>query len=166
MVEIPLYAPSGSGEHVYVTLERRGVTTRDVSRALGRLFGLREVDIGQAGLKDQRSIATQTFSLHAHQLAPEEAARRIEGELGWRVLSAARHANKLRTGHLIGNRFELCLRRVHADAPARAAAIAAELVRHGWPNFFGAQRFGSKGDNALRGARGESPTARARLRSR
>jgi tRNA pseudouridine13 synthase len=149
--ELPLYAPSGSGEHVYLCIEREGLTTRDVLHSLGKLFKLPSRAIGSAGMKDKQARTTQSFSLHLHQGEPDEIARRVHDELGLRVLSAARHANKLRLGHLLGNRFRVLLRGAHADALSRGQAIAARLEAQGLPNAFGPQRFGARGDNAERG---------------
>jgi tRNA pseudouridine13 synthase len=71
---------------------------------------------------------------------------------GWRVLSAERHVNKLRTGHLAGNRFTIVLRACGQDALARAQAVLGRLSALGVPNLFGPQRFGRRGDNASLGA--------------
>jgi tRNA pseudouridine13 synthase len=74
-------------------------------------------------------------------------------------LEAERHGNKLRTGHLAGNRFELLVREVPEAALAAAPGAAARFAREGFANRFGAQRFGREGDNAERGLallRGES----------
>jgi tRNA pseudouridine13 synthase len=101
-------------------------------------------------MKDKQARTTQSFSLHLHQGEPDEIARRVEGALGLRVLSAARHANKLRMGHLLGNRFRVLLRGALPEALERGQAIAAELARTGLPNAFGPQRFGAQGDNAER----------------
>ncbi|MBK7643891.1 MAG: tRNA pseudouridine(13) synthase TruD [Planctomycetes bacterium] len=148
--ELPLYLPSGSGEHVYLSIVREGATTKEIESALGRLFALPSRAIGTAGMKDKQARTTQTFSLHLHEGEPLELARRVEGELGLRVLSSARHANKLRMGHLLGNRFRVLLRDAHPEALTRAQAITDELSAHGLPNAFGPQRFGADGDNAER----------------
>jgi len=148
--ELPLYAPCGSGEHVYLSIEREGQTTRDLLHSLGKLFRLPSRAIGSAGMKDKHARATQSFSLHLHQGDPAELAARVEAELGLRVLSAARHENKLRMGHLLGNRFRVLLRDAQPDALARGQAIAALLTDGGLPNAFGPQRFGTHGDNAER----------------
>jgi tRNA pseudouridine13 synthase len=68
---------------------------------------------------------------------------------GVTVLRWARHRNKLKTGHLTGNRFELALRGV-TDRGALAAGLA-ELGARGVPNYYGEQRFGASGTNAERG---------------
>ena len=147
--EIPLYEPSGEGDHLYVNLTRRGWNTRDVVLALARVFGLAADDIGFAGLKDRQALTTQTFSLL--RVPTEDAAIRITGELPFQVNWVSRHRNKLRTGHLLGNRFAIFIAGASPDALPRAAAVAAALHTCGIPNFFGAQRFGQDGDNAARG---------------
>jgi tRNA pseudouridine13 synthase len=149
--ELPAYLPSGAGEHVYLRIRRAQRNTRDLQNELARLFGLRPANVGLAGLKDKQALSTQWFSLHLHALDPQVCAARVRDELGVEVLEASRHANKLRLGHLRGNRFTIRLRDVHAEALPRAQAIAARLQQHGLANAFGEQRFGRDGDNALRG---------------
>jgi tRNA pseudouridine13 synthase len=67
------------------------------------------------------------------------------------VLVATRHGNKLKPGHLRGNRFRIVVRGVGADAPQRAEAVCARLREIGAANLFGPQRFGKHGDNAALG---------------
>lgn len=148
--ELSLYEPSGSGEHLYLTVEKRGRTTPEVAREIAQALGARERDVGTAGLKDKRAVTVQRISV-ATRAAPEEALR-ISGE-GYRILSAARHGNKLRPGHLRGNRFRVVVRGVVPDAAGRAEAICARLRAQGAANLFGPQRFGMRGDNAALGHR-------------
>ena len=149
--EIPLYEACGSGEHIYLRITREDRETRELVRQFTKMFALREADIGTAGLKDRTARATQTFSLHAHKLDPEEVARRIENELAVKVDAVSRHTNKLRTGHLAGNRFRIRVSDTHAQALEFAQARAAVLADTGLPNYYGEQRFGKFGDNARRG---------------
>jgi len=149
--EIPLYAASGEGEHVYVRHRRADRTTRELVLALARAFGLDPRDIGYAGMKDKRAIATQTFSLQLHHAELADVARRIESEVGGEVLDVQRHLNKLRRGHLIGNRFVVTVDATLVGAHERALQIAAEIRQRGMPNFFGPQRYGEDGRNAERG---------------
>jgi tRNA pseudouridine13 synthase len=153
--ELPLYAAAGAGEHVYLRLRRSGWSTRDLARRLGQLAGLSERDVGYAGLKDKQACATQSFSL-ALRGDERELARRVAGELGVEVLDVARHANKLRRGHLLGNRFEIVLALPPADvalALERARPIAQRLQATGLANFYGTQRLGAHGEHARRGRR-------------
>jgi len=147
--EQPLYAPSGAGAHTFVRIEKRLRTTEAVARDLARAAGARPPDVGYAGRKDRGAVATQWFSVP--DLDPEAA---LALDLpGARVLEAARHPHKLRTGQLRANRFAIRLRGVDAAARARAEARCAEIRERGMPNRFGAQRFGRDGDNALRARR-------------
>ncbi len=142
--ELPAYLPSGAGAHLYVRVEKRGRTTREVVRELSRLAGVSEREVGFAGMKDRAAVTTQWLSLpSARDLAPGLLA----GE-GWRALEVSRHANKLRTGHLVGNRFAIAVR---GGDLGRAAACAEALAARGFVNFFGSQRFGAAGENAYLG---------------
>jgi tRNA pseudouridine13 synthase len=38
--EIPVYEPEGAGEHLFVNMTRRDMSTRDVARGLATLFDL------------------------------------------------------------------------------------------------------------------------------
>ena len=145
--ELPLYAPAGEGGHTFVRVEKRGRDTDEVARALARAAGVAPREVGYAGRKDRHAVARQWFSVPGL-----EPARALALELpGARVLEAARHPHKLRTGQLRGNAFAIRVRELDADAIARAKARLAELVRTGLPNRFGAQRFGRDADNAERG---------------
>ncbi len=149
--EIPLYEPEGEGEHIYLRLARDGWTTRDIHKSLARLFGLRPVDIGYAGLKDKQARVTQTFSLALRDTDEEAAARRVREALPFEVVWARRHKNKLKPGHLLGNRFRILVAEPHEDALSRAGAIRRALEQRGLPNFYGAQRFGTQGRNEEKG---------------
>jgi tRNA pseudouridine13 synthase len=108
---------------------------------LARLVGVPERDVGAAGLKDRAAVTTQWLSFPTPR-DPDTAA--LAGE-GWRVLEGSRHGNKLRTGHLRGNRFEVTVR---GGDLAAARSCAAALAARGLANFFGPQRFGAAGRNA------------------
>ena len=151
--ELPLYLPEGVGPHVHLRLSREGMTTRVLADRLAQLFDLERGDVGFAGLKDKQARAVQAFSLPLASLTPEQAARRVADELPVRVLDAARHQNKLKTGHLLGNRFTILVTGAENGALASAQAVAAALAERGLPNFYGHQRFGREGDNAAQGRR-------------
>jgi tRNA pseudouridine13 synthase len=141
--EVPLYAASVKGEHQYIHVRKRLLTTPELVRRLARACGVQERDIGYAGLKDKYAVTTQWLSL-ASKVAISPA---LELGPGVEILAVTRHDNKLRTGHLLGNRFGITLLGVAADALERAQAIAARLKEEGLPNYFGVQRFGHGGRN-------------------
>ncbi|OJT23047.1 tRNA pseudouridine(13) synthase TruD [Archangium sp. Cb G35] len=140
--ELPAYQPSGEGDHLYLWLEKRGRDTREVVKALASALGVDEGDVGVAGMKDRQAITRQLISVPA-----KGEARLPEFSLeGVSVLWSRRHGNKLRTGHLKGNRFRLRLRGVKDVGAARESFT--RLGARGLPNYFGDQRFGREGDNA------------------
>ena len=147
--EVPAYAPSGEGEHLFLWVEKMGHDTPWVARQLAAAAGLTERDVSYAGLKDRQAITRQLFSLPVRVQAPIPEKLEQWSVEGARVLWVKRHGNKLRSGHLRGNRFVIRLRDVR-DADAGAAAFA-QLQQHGVPNFFGTQRFGARGDNGVSG---------------
>lgn len=149
--EVALYEPCGTGEHVYVRHRRAGATTQDLAHALARTFGLRHFDVGFAGMKDKVAVAEQTFSLPLPKADVDDVARRVAAELPGEVVWARRHANKLKRGHLIGNRFAVRVRGVAPGAAQAAARIGARLVETGVPNFYGEQRLGDDGRNVAKG---------------
>src|SRR5215510_8181947 len=122
--EVPAYEPSGEGEHTFLWIEKRGLTTIDAVKKLARLLGVDGRDVGYAGLKDRNAVTRQWISVP--RLEPERALQLDEPDL--RVLEARRHGNKLRTGHLRGNRFEVVVTvaaGAEGELSARLAALAA-----------------------------------------
>ena len=146
--EIPLYEASGDGPHLYLTLRRSGLTTRQVLDELSRRYQVPVSAIGYAGLKDKEAVTSQTFSLPLETTEP--AAREKSLGAPWELTAVGRHRNKLKVGHLLGNRFTIVLSEA-AGSLAQAEAIAGRLRDYGLPNYFGEQRFGHDGDNAAAG---------------
>ena len=147
--EMPLYQPSGSGEHIYMLVEKRGLSTMHVVGLLARHFGVRPFDVGYAGLKDKRAITRQVFSIYAPGKKPEDFPAITHDRMG--VLWTDLHANKLRRGHLVGNRFSIKVRGVAPTAAVTALRTLRALAESGVPNRIGPQRFGYLGRNHLIG---------------
>src|SRR5437016_13698827 len=61
--EIPLYEPSGEGEHVYIEIQKVGLTTFDAIHRIADALRISSRDIGYAGMKDARAVSRQTFSI-------------------------------------------------------------------------------------------------------
>lgn len=148
--EVPAYLPSGAGEHLFLLVEKRSLTTDEVAGALARAARVPQSEVGYAGQKDRHAVTAQWFSLPARAAEAAGLPGSFERE-GVRILDAARHGNRLKTGHLRGNRFRIVLRDPAPDALARAEAIAAALRAGGLPNAYGPQRFGRDGATARAG---------------
>ncbi len=149
--ERPLYEPAGTGDHLYLFLEKRQQTTTDVVRRLAKLFSVQRRDIGYAGLKDKHAITRQHFSVHLPDPSNDEKCLSRFEFLPYTLLWARRHENKLRRGHLAGNRFEIRLRHVDPAAVIVAHRTLERLGVTGVPNYVGHQRFGYRQCNHLLG---------------
>ncbi len=148
--EQPLYLPCGIGEHLYIKVTKRLLSTPDLIKLLSSTTGLKAKSIGMAGLKDARAVTTQMLSLHL--ATPEQVARLKTNERILSIEVLGRHRNRLRPGHHAGNRFRLVIRDVAAHAKDTAPAILEILQRRGVPNYFGPQRQGRDGSNYRIGA--------------
>ncbi|MEK7416048.1 MAG: tRNA pseudouridine(13) synthase TruD [Planctomycetota bacterium] len=145
VIEEPAYAPSGSGEHLYVEIEKEGLTTDEVATTLARTFGVKAMNVGFAGRKDRHAITRQWFSILGGREADATNIPKTFSKGRLAVFTVARHGNKIRVGHLAGNRFRLGLGGV-SDIGALQTAFA-RLAATGLINRFGAQRFGFGGVN-------------------
>lgn len=145
--EIPAYEPSGSGDHLWLWLEKRGISTIDAVRHLARILGRREREFGYAGLKDAQALTRQWISIEHQDPGALDGLRLPHAA----ILRVTRHGNKLRAGHLHGNRFQIRLRGVDAAGLAALRANLEWLCSHGAPNGFGEQRFGKRGANLDKG---------------
>jgi tRNA pseudouridine13 synthase len=135
--EIPAYQPSGEGEFLYLWIEKRDLGAEYFERQVARRLDIPTGEVGTAGLKDRRAVTRQMVSVPA---SAEPRLAQLDGD-GIRVLTIGRHSNKLRAGHLHGNRFRILIRDARAD-DATVAAILTRLREDGLPNYYGVQRFG------------------------
>ncbi len=155
--ELPLYEPQGEGQHLYVKVTKVGLATKEVQHQLAKLFEIKSGDIGFAGMKDKHARTTQTFSLSLGHLSEEgvaDAVERIRDNVPVTVQQARLHKNKLKLGHLLGNRFRVTIDDLGDDILSivdQAEKIVHSLRQTGLPNFFGPQRFGHQGKNVQRG---------------
>ena len=133
--------PSGSGEHLWLRIEKRGLSTIEAARRLAIALEREPNQVGFAGRKDVRAVTRQWISVEG---ADPDRVRGLELE-DVTVLEVERSERGLRMGALAGNRFEIVLRGLAADARARVEQVLAALVERGLPNYYGAQRFGFDG---------------------
>jgi tRNA pseudouridine13 synthase len=139
--EVPSYEPSGAGDHLYLWVEKRGIAPEYFARTIAQRLGISPGAVGTAGLKDRHAVTRQWVSV------PKEAephVPRLDGD-GVRVLKTGRHTNKLKPGHLRGNRFRILVRDTTPAAADGVAAVLDRIRTLGLPNYYGPQRFGRGG---------------------
>lgn len=147
------FAPSGSGQHQMVEIEKREMNSDQVASILAKHIGVKRRDVGMAGLKDRCAITRQWFSVDVAgvEIPDWQDLEQIELEQGQtlKVLQVHDHAKKIRRGALKGNSFQLVLRDVEGDREQLEQRL--EMVKSdGAPNYFGEQRFGRGGGNVER----------------
>ncbi|SOT98031.1 tRNA pseudouridine synthase D [Xanthomonas arboricola pv. fragariae] len=172
--ELPAFEPTGEGEHLLLTIRKRGQNTAYIAKKLAQWAGIAEMGVSYAGLKDRHAVTTQRFSVHLpKRIAPEPAAL-DDDEM--QVIASTWHNRKLQRGALLGNRFVLTLRQVQGERAAIEQRLQAIAAR-GIPNWFGEQRFGRDGGNVASalamfgyvsnadGTLSAAPASRRRLRN-
>jgi len=111
--ELMLYEPCGEGEHLYLSVRKTNMSHDELVRQIAREFGVSKRDVGVAGRKDLRAVTTQMISVYLprKEISTPETIGSIE------VLASNWHTNKLRLGHLSGNRFSIRLREIDHRNP-------------------------------------------------
>lgn len=147
VTEIPLYEFSGEGEHLIIKFRKKDLTTWDALQIFSEYLGCRARDIGYAGLKDKNALTIQYISI------PNSFKEKLNSfnHANIKILETTRHNNKIRIGHLKGNKFFIRLKRVNIMDSRKIEQVVASIASFGMPNYFGFQRFGIFGDNYKKG---------------
>jgi tRNA pseudouridine13 synthase len=144
--EILGFEPDGEGEHLYLQIRKNGQNTLWVKEQLARCLGVKPLDIGHAGLKDRHAITSQWLSVYLPARQPDLQEIVIDGV---EVIRVQRHRQKLRPGAHQANHFSLLVTDI--EAPEGLNALLEQVRNQGFPNYFGEQRFGQKGNNLEQG---------------
>jgi tRNA pseudouridine13 synthase len=141
--EIPLYTFSGEGEHLVLKVRKKELTTWEMLDIISGYIGIRRRDIGYAGLKDKHAMTIQYISLPVK--FSEELDSFTHDKI--KILETTRHNNKIRVGHLKGNRFHIRMKKVLGVQKDKLDSVLGWIKANGVPNYFGGQRFGTDGNN-------------------
>ena len=145
--EVPLYEFSGDGEHLIIKFRKKSLTTWEALDIISSHIGIKKREIGYAGLKDKHAVTIQHISL----------PRKYEDRLSSfehpqiKILDRFYHNNKIRVGHLKGNKFWMRFKRVKNAQRVKLDTLLKWIAANGMPNYFGVQRFGNSGTNYLEG---------------
>ena len=145
--EIPLYEFSGEGEHLVLKVRKKELTTWEMIDIISGFVGIKRKEIGYAGLKDKHAMTIQSISLPAKY--EEKIAKFEHPQI--KILETVRHDNKIRVGHLKGNRFAIRLKKVLGIQKDKLDYALKWIKDNGVPNYFGNQRFGTDGTNWIDG---------------
>ncbi len=138
------FAADGEGDHLLLTVRKRGANTHWVAKELAKRAGVHPREVGYAGLKDRHAVTEQAFTVPGRAADPAQWLG-FAGD-GFEVIAANRIRRKLKRGSHRGNDFEIVVRDVAAGRDQLAKRLAL-IAQHGVPNYFGPQRFGRGGRN-------------------
>jgi len=141
--EIPLYEFCGEGEHLVLKIRKKEMTTWEMLDTLASHLGIKKREIGYAGLKDKHAMTIQYISLLKKHKEKLESFTHDK----IKILETAIHNNKIRTGHLKGNRFHIRLKKVFGVQKDKIESTLKWIANNGVPNYFGDQRFGNSNNN-------------------
>ncbi|MRJ06907.1 MAG: tRNA pseudouridine(13) synthase TruD [Epsilonproteobacteria bacterium] len=141
--EIPLYPFAHTGQWLMLKVRKKGLSTPEMLKILSSATGVKLKDIGYAGLKDKEGLTLQWISV------PREYREKFRtfSHPQIKIVEEDLHRNKLKIGHLKGNRFFVRLKKVLPSDAKKLNLLLKEVKKFGIPNFFGEQRFGKFGDN-------------------
>ena len=142
--ELPAFEASGEGEHLLLSIRKRGMNTVFCAERIARWAGVDVREVSFAGMKDRHALTTQRFSVRLPKKTAPDTGLLNSDEC--RVLEAVWHNRKLARGALAGNRFTLMLRDLSGGRAPIEQALQA-LAAQGVPNYFGEQRFGMEQAN-------------------
>lgn len=150
--EIAAYPPDGREErHLMLRIEKRGIASQEAVHMLADHARVSRRDAGMAGRKDTDAVTRQWITL---PWAAREALDTFDHDRV-RILAVHPHGQKLRTGHLHGNRFEIVVRDLAVEVEVALERIESKLAalraQGGVENLYGGQRFGREGSNLERG---------------
>ncbi len=147
VTEVPLYDFSGEGEHLILKVRKKDLTTWGMLQIFSEQSGAKLREFGYAGLKDRNGMTIQYISI-LKKYAP--ALENFTHEK-IKILETTYHNNKIKTGHLKGNRFFIRLKKVTPTEATIMQNVLKIMAKEGFPNYFGYQRFGREGNNFERG---------------
>jgi len=137
---------SHDGEHDWLYVEKTSANTHWVADQLAKHAGIKDRDVGYAGLKDRHAVTRQWFSVRRPSAEGTDWGS-FEAE-GVRIIEQQLHRRKLKRGAHRGNTFRIALR---ADDVTQHEVLIgqrlAQIRECGLPNYFGEQRFGRDGAN-------------------
>jgi len=146
--ELPLYPFAHTGEWLMLKIRKKGISTPEMIKIFSTITGIKVKEIGYAGLKDKEGLTFQWISV------PRKYRTQVHtfSHPQIKIMEEDLHRNKLKIGHLAGNRFFIRLKKVLPSEAKKLYGVLKQIKKIGIPNFFGSQRFGKFGNNWQMGA--------------
>ncbi len=141
--EIPLYPFAHTGEWLMLKIRKKNITTPEMIKKIAKYLNISKNLIGYAGLKDKEGLTIQWISIP--RIYRDEINKFQDREI--KILKQDLHRNKLKIGHLKGNKFFVRFKKVTPTTAKILFSLIKDIKEYGIPNFYGEQRFGKFGNN-------------------
>lgn len=125
------------GEYKLYSLEKKNIETFFLISHLSKKNNIPSKEFGIAGLKDKHAITSQYFTIH------KRFDIKTLSEQNFKIKFLGFVNNKIETGDLHGNRFEITVRAIRKGELEGIKHKAKDIEDIGVPNYFDSQRFGS-----------------------
>jgi tRNA pseudouridine13 synthase len=136
--ELPLVSAAGAGRYTFYKLTKRDLGTLEAIELICRRWNLAGRRVSYGGLKDRHALTMQYLTIFdGPSVSIDNPAFSLE-HLG-------RLDHPYQPAHFRGNRFDVVIRDLSADAARRALDAVRSIEADGLPNYFDDQRFGSVG---------------------
>ena len=142
-----VYDPSDLGEKesagrfTTFILQKTDWNTVQALREISKKLMKGRKSFGFAGTKDRRSISVQRCSIFG--VEPSDIMNVHVKDVS--INGAWKSDEGVKLGELLGNRFTIAIHTEDKDAMEKTQAIMKDLDK--FPNYFGMQRFGNRGNN-------------------
>ncbi|MEW4526146.1 tRNA pseudouridine(13) synthase TruD [Maioricimonas sp. JC845] len=138
--ELSSRKPAQKGTFSLYRLTKQSLGTPEAVDRIARAWKVPRQRISWGGLKDRHGITTQMLTI---QRGPARDLERNGLQLEFLGLTG----KPFTAADLKGNRFRITLRSLESDQADQTVADLETVSRHGVPNYFDDQRFGSVGSS-------------------
>jgi len=135
------YSVESKDNYTTFNLVKINKDTFEAVRLISGVLGINPKAIGYSGLKDKRAISVQQFSIKGNHV---EKLRKLKiNDIFIRNINPSKYPVKL--GSNSGNHFEITIRNIEhkGNEKKKIEELLAILRTHGFPNYYGLQRFGT-----------------------
>ncbi|MEO6077491.1 MAG: tRNA pseudouridine(13) synthase TruD [Candidatus Andersenbacteria bacterium] len=138
---------TNSDKTIYADMVKIGMSTLDAVKQVSETLNIAPGLIGYSGIKDARAITSQGISIRGASIPKIQQAS--WNQIFLKNLISGKGA--LAPGQLQGNKFTLFVRTQEPYLQHILDEKLSALSTHGYPNFYGIQRFGNRLLNPILG---------------
>lgn len=146
LVSQPAMAPSG--QYAYFTIRKEGKSTQEALDAIASALGVPSSRFSCGGQKDRQAKTTQLASGYGISRQAIENAH-LPPSVSIEFVGFGN--SQVKIGALLGNRFAIRVNGGKSKNPESAVAAIYDELEGVFPNYFGEQRFGMRGNNHIVG---------------